>query len=248
VSTTDLQILGIDAAVDPRNVGMAVAVMAPDGSWQMTAVETGRRDAELSHQAAGLIDPGRPLLVAVDAPLGWPSILSASLAQHRAGQALEQTSDQLFTRQTDRHVRGRVGLKPLDVGADRIARTARAALALIERLRERTQNPLPLLMEPGEAAQGGLIEVYPAATLTQHGLPSKGYKKPAARELRETILEGFKQRLNPSVHKAPCLASDHCLDAALCVLTAIDFLAGACHPPQDKHLARSEGWIWFPSV
>jgi len=247
VAAPSLQILGIDAAVDPKNVGLAVADRAADGRWHLTALETGRRDAELSQQAAGLLDPGRPMLMAVDAPLGWPRALGESLAQHRAGEALEETSDRLFTRTTDHYVREQVGLKPLDVGADRIARTARAALALIDRIRARTGQPLPLLATPDEAAEGGLIEVYPAATLKQHGLPSRGYKKTEARALRETILAGIEQRLSPGEHKAACLASDHCLDAAVCILTAIDFLAGACHSPQHERLAGYEGWIWFPT-
>lgn len=245
MSASNLQILGIDAAVDPKNVGLAVATMATDERWRLTGVETGRRDAELSHQAADLLDLDRPLLVAVDAPLGWPRELGESLAQHRAGEALDATSDRLFTRRTDHYVREQVGLKPLDVGADRIARTARAALALLDRLRDRTGKSLPLLMNPGDAKSGGLIEVYPAATLTQHGLPAKGYKKPPARHLRETIVAGFEQRLTPGEFRSMCLASDHCLDAALCVLAAIDFLEGKCPPPQDNDLARSEGWIWF---
>lgn len=56
--------------------------------------------------------------------------------------------------------------------------------ALIEQLRKRTGHSLPLLVRPANAEAGGLIEVYPAATLKQHGLPHRRYKKPEATEVR----------------------------------------------------------------
>jgi len=240
------QILGIDAAVDPKNVGLATAVQNNAGRWQVQAVASGAPAQDLAEQAAGLLEPGRPCLLAVDAPLGWPSPLSAALAKHRAGEPIPASSNELFIRETDRFVRERTGLKPLDIGADRIARTARAALALIDGIRRRTGQDLPLLLCLKAAHTGGLLETYPAATLRQSGLPAKGYKKPEARPTRQTILEGLAERLELGEHTTTCLDSDHCLDAVLCVLTAIEYLAGHCPPPQDQALAQTEGWIWFP--
>jgi len=34
------------------------------------------------------------------------------------------------------------------------------------------------------------------------------------------------------------------LDAVLCVVAGLDFLAGAAPGPADPEAARREGWIW----
>ena len=34
------------------------------------------------------------------------------------------------------------------------------------------------------------------------------------------------------------------LDAALCVVAALDFLSGEGMPPDEPKVARREGWIW----
>jgi len=45
--------------------------------------------------------------------------------------------------------------------------------------------------------------------------------------------------------KPALLANPDVLDAAVCVLAALDFLAGNSMPPVvGDHLARKEGWIW----
>lgn len=165
-----LQILGIDAAVDPRNTGYAIATCNA-GKWRIDGLSTGARTTDLADDVAAQLHPSRPILLAIDAPLGWPRPLAESLGRHRAGEPLDANPAKIFARETDRFVREKTGLKPLDVGADRIARTATAALALIERLRATSGRPLTLLPGPESTAAGGLIEVYPAAILKQRGLP-----------------------------------------------------------------------------
>lgn len=238
----DLQILGIDAAVDPRNTGIAVACHS-DGYWQLEHVATGERKSPISEQVRAHLDPDRPILLAIDAPLGWPTQLTDALGRHRAGKPLR--AEHLFNRETDRFVREHTGLKPLDVGADRIARTAVSALALVAQLRSRLGRTLPLLTSPAEAAEGGLIEVYPAATLKQHGLPHRGYKRPDAGKIRAEVASQLSASINLEEHSAALVGSDHILDAALCVLAGLDFLEGRCvDPPRDGNW-QQEGWIWF---
>lgn len=239
-----LQILGIDAAVDPRNTGYAIAT-SETGKWRIDTLSTGTRTTDLADQIAARLDPQRPTLLAIDAPLGWPRPLAESLAHHRPGEPLNADPAIAFARETDRFVREKTGLKPLDVGADRIARTAAAALELIERLRATTGQPLPLLADLEIAALGGLIEVYPAATLKQRGLPFRQYKKPEAKQLRHQIAEAIEPEIDLGEARKACIDSDHCLDAALCLLTAMDLLDGHCHAPANPHWQR-EGWIWFP--
>ncbi len=135
-----LQILGIDAAVDPRNTGYAIAT-SHAGKWRIDALATGTRTTDLADRITAQLDPERPILLAIDAPLGWPEPMATALETHRAGEALSLDPTTDFARETDRFVREEAGLRPLDVGADRIARTAAAALALIARLRQESGQP-----------------------------------------------------------------------------------------------------------
>ena len=244
VDHATFQILGIDAAVDPANTGLAIARLS-HGKWRIDSLETGQKKTGIAQQVASLLDPSKPVLIAMDAPLGWPTEFATDLSAHQAGEPLDAEPRLLFTRETDRVVHRHTGLTPLSVSADRIARTAVAALAIVDALRNALGQPLPLLFDPSHCRNGGLLEVYPAATLKQRGLPSRGYKKTEARALRNDIVNGIGKALDLNGHESACLDSDHCLDAVLCVLTAIDFLAGNCLSPATPERAAREGWIWF---
>ena len=84
--------------------------------------------------------------------------------------------DHLFSRHTDRVVRARTGKRPLEVGADRIARAALRAVKVLGELRAETSLSLPLALTPGMPEEPSAIEVYPAATLLARGLASSGCK------------------------------------------------------------------------
>lgn len=239
------QILGIDAAVDPRNIGFAL-LEHRSGRWRVTAAQTGTKDSDPAEAAHKLLNIEQPLLVAIDAPLGWPEALKDSLGAHQAGTAMAHEANELFARDTDRHVQKATGRKPLDVGADRIARTAKAALDLVARLRGRLGTPLEMIASPSQAAAGGLIEVYPAATLAQRGLPSRGYKKAGGEQIRRGIVDEISAEIDFGEYRNLCIESDHCLDAVICALTGVDFLSGRCEAPPSIDTLRSEGWIWFP--
>lgn len=94
----------------------------------------------------------------------------------------------------------------LDVGADRIARTATAALSLLAQIRVLTKQAIPLAWSP-EIAKHSAIEVYPAGTLTAYGLPNGGYKDKSAehRRVREQIIRGYRigSRWPTKVHCLP---------------------------------------------
>ncbi len=181
--------------------------------------------------------------------MGWPKPLALALESHGAGEplgGLETQADQLFQRETDRIVRRHTGKRPLDVGADRIARTAQSALRLLEQLRIATGEDLPLAWEPGQLSQTSAIEVYPAAVLKGRGWVSSGYKAKHAEGPRQSILNHLSQELEIPKHLHGTLVkSDHPLDAVLCILAAVDFLAGKVLSPIDESLAKREGWIWF---
>ena len=240
-----MYLVGIDCATKPGNVGIALAEMGDP--VQIREVHAGISDpwGGVANWLLGFA--GQDVLVALDAPLGWPIGLGEALHEHLAGDPVGNCPNNMFRRLTDRCIRDRLGKQSLDVGADRIARTAHAALKELEALRGRIRNAIPLAWSHDNLGGVHAIEVYPAATLKSHCLRCHGYKdkKNSDHKLaREEIANSL-----PRV----CLASD-CrdraidnadgLDAVVCVLAAADFVRGDASPPPDICVARREGWIW----
>jgi hypothetical protein len=185
-------------------------------------------------------------LLALDAPLGWPRSLSVALGKHRAGEPLESNANKMFRRETDRFIKEKTGKTSLDVGADRIARTAHAALVLLKDIRDELKlGQLPLAWGPELPRAVCAIEVYPAATLIAHGFRSGGYKNPNQDEARVEIMEDIADVLvfNGEVNEKVKASAD-ALDAVVCLLAARDFLLGHAMEPPDKPTAEFEGWIW----
>lgn len=176
----DFQIIGIDCAADPKNIGVAYAKMAGT-RFTVERVRFGKggrdsRSRRLRDLANDVVESVReadaPTLLAIDAPLGWPTQMSCALATHRAGEQLEGTGHQapdagsFFSRCTDRFVAEKTGKTPMAVGANLIARVSHTALGLLEMLRlsDGMPNFPHLLSQDGviRREEGGLIEVYPA--------------------------------------------------------------------------------------
>jgi predicted RNase H-like nuclease len=187
----------------------------------------------------------KQVLLAFDAPLGWPQALGTALYQHRAGGSLPPQADPLFRRATDQWVKRHLGKQPLEVGANLIARTAHAALRILQELREHTQRPFPLAWEPTLPEWGAAIEVYPAATLIAHGFPSQGYKTKNDRAVREDIAQHLERVLTLPAQRTALIDRADALDAVVCILAGYDFLRGLAYPPDDLPTAQHEGWIWF---
>jgi len=190
-----LRIVGIDCAAQPKNVGIALASLKR-GKIHIDLAErcaspTGkakedRWDAATARIAGWISD--RPALLALDAPLGWPARMGPALAAHKAGEPLQvPDADQMFRRKTDTFIEKTLGKRPLDIGADKIARAAHGALCLLDALRRTTGKDIPLAWTPESIPELKLaaIEVYPAATLKAHELASEKYK--GARNERERI-------------------------------------------------------------
>lgn len=245
-----VHVIGIDwAATDEAKCGLALG-RSRHGSVQVVEVLTGREASggRSASKIAEWLKRYPDALLAVDAPLGWPSKLALAISAHVAGEPLGVMTDasKFFSRETDRFVQREFKKSPLEVGADRIARTAFSALSLLAELREATGLALKMAWTPTER---GVIEVYPAATLkvfagTQKLAP---YKKPEQREARRAILDMVAREatVTPS-QRERAIASDHVLDAIVCVIAGADFASGrAVTPPPDvrDHAVR-EGWIW----
>jgi len=238
-----ITLVGIDCATDPKRVGLALAKLTAKKPRVLeTALGSGPRSVAM--RIAEWISGADRVLLALDAPLGWPAALGKCLAGHRAGQPILDDPNEVFRRGTDRFIRWTLGKQPLDVGATRIARTAHAALGLLKELRLLTGEPIPLAWSPAFEEKIAAIEVYPASTLIVQGLPATGYKPPKQRDRRLEILDGLRGLV--TLPKDVSLLADNAdaLDAAICVLAAADFLSGRAMEPADTEKAAIEGWIW----
>jgi predicted RNase H-like nuclease len=240
-----MKIIGIDCATEDANIGVALGSVV-DGRLELQDVVLCARDRSASSTvvawlAEGASDGG---LLAIDTPLGWPKALAEALSPHAAGALLQVGANDMFRRSTDVFIKRELNQTPLDVGADRIARTAHAALRLLASLRQQLQRPIPLAWKAEDCRELAAIEVYPAATLVAHRIRSKGYKKPKQISERREIVAALRTRM--LIRESITDLSDNAdrLDAAVCVLAGADFLADRAMGPTNLPLATQEGWIW----
>jgi hypothetical protein len=291
-TSTEITIVGVDCAVRPENTGLTFADYSPPHSslfiwaaepgcrasgrvssgrtYHGTGVAEriaerlgGRRSEGVGADRSNLDDKTkRPLLLALDAPLGWPEAMGAHLAGHNAGRPIDEEANVLFRRFTDRRTRELIGKTPLDVGADRIARTALAALRLIGELEVLLDLHIETAEDPDERKEAASIEVYPAGTLLTGGLLDdiEGNRKSGENPglLLPKLAERYSIALSPAsgenrygrettVEEA-ILKNEHVFDSLVCACAAKDFLEGRTVAPrseEERRLAKKEGWIWL---
>jgi predicted nuclease with RNAse H fold len=238
-----LQIIGVDCATQPQKTGLA------RGYWDGNAcvidqICLGSNVPSRAETIATWMTDSAFSLLAIDAPLGWPAPMRDALPQHNAGDVLPLTPNGLFRRETDNVIKRELGKQPLDVGADRIARTAHVALRLLQDVRDLTRQSIPLGWKPGALRQSAAIEVYPAGTLLAHAIESSGYKRSDGEEARQSILDQLPATICLEGDNTLLLQNDDALDALLCILAGVDYLRGDVIRPKNLPLARREGWIW----
>ncbi len=241
-----VRIAGIDCAVQPTKVGVALALFEGHRCRILEARRCGANDKPAAAVNAWHTEAAISL-IAIDAPLGWPVALSTALPMHAAAAPIPTEPNQLFRRETDRDIYRRLGKQPLDVGASFIARTAKAALTLLEDLRLLTGESIPLAWDMSIPMATSVIEVYPAATIRSSALPIVDYKKASQIDGRRRIIEAFPDWFDISAAVDSALESADVLDAILCVLAAVEFSQARAVPPTDQEVARKEGWIWAGS-
>lgn len=231
-----IALLGIDCATVPNKTGLALGELRGEVVHVLRCA-IGSKSEPPAVIAADWLKGYDVVLIALDAPLGWPRALGACLSGHAAGTGLEAESNQLFRRTTDVEIKRRLGKLPLEVGANYIARTAVSALVLLDRIRMDSGRSIPLAWAPAESAPWRAIEAYPAATRIGHGVPDAGGS-----------LEGLGDVLDCSAVPSTLLQIDHVGDATVCSLAAADFLLGRAVGPDDQESALVEGWIWAPAA
>lgn len=252
--TVEMFLIGVDYSTDPKKVGLAGGRLNGD-SLEVEFAECPGTHADVEKQIVAWINQEKKnggVLIAIDAPLGWPKSLSKHLCRHKAGRALSAPAGRMFMRETDLCVREEIGQKPLEVGADKIARTAHKALSFLDNLRNKTGHKIPLAWKPGCVKVVSVIEVYPAATLKARGFPFEGYKNSEhAENVRAKIIERLESEM--ALHenvKDETRGNDDVLDAVVCVLAAKDFAEydSRVISPEEagvgRKRAKKEGWIW----
>ncbi|WP_321992608.1 DUF429 domain-containing protein [Marispirochaeta aestuarii] len=241
-------LIGIDCAVDPSNTGLCLAQYRKGEALRVLEACSGFKDSPAEIAARWIAaNPGLPVLLGMDAPLGWPVSLSEALRTHRAGDVLPSAANELFRRYTDVFTARAIGKRPMDVGADRIARTAHAALRLLDEIRRLSSLSFSPGWDPRAAARSAVLETYPAAWLKVSGLPDRSYKKKEQLDQRKFILAELEKELFMEVPREPFLEDADILDALVCTLVCRDYREGrVIRPPAEKEsLVRREGWIWL---
>jgi len=238
-----ITVIGIDCATVPGKLGLARGEIN-ESSLAILDAKKVKKQESLEEVICSWIQPSIPTLLAIDAPLGWPIMLGEALIEHKAGMPIRRDANSLFRRETDRYIKRIIGKQPLDVGADRIARTAQAALTLIEEIRQKTGLAISMAWETELQPGISVIEVYPAATLTAWGMLNSGYKKVENIAERREILGALEKQARLDCDFTAMEQDDDILDAAICVLAGADFLTGRAMPPENMNLALKEGWIW----
>lgn len=236
-------IIGVDCSTDERKVGLALGSIV-QGRLNIHEVVRGNRKQSVAELIGEWLLADQPTLLALDAPLGWPIPMGVELFDHSAGVSLKSERNYFFLRQTDRIIWDKIEKKPLEVGANYIARTAHAALKLLQTLREEKDMAIPLAWEPGVLAETCAIEVYPAATLSAYGISNKNYKSPKATTVRQQLIDRLSDHMDIAADRKQLELSPHLVDAVICVLAGYDFLSGQCLLPNNMETAHKEGWIW----
>lgn len=223
--TPAIRLVGLDWSAEESKRGVAVIDVSADATMGIELSCCSARRRALEVVANAVSTASTPILIAIDAPLGWPVGLSQALARHAAGEGLEVDADGMFARETDRFVRDALKKRPLEVGANLIARTAHSANQFVRELRRTISADVPLLWSPDELMTIGIIEVYPAAT-------KRGT------ELRSPAIA-------LGLQATTTFTNQHVEDALWCVVAGLHFARGQCEPPPDLATSKREGWIWF---
>lgn len=234
-------VIGIEFGASQAHAACAVASFVAGRTAISELTECSAGDDPVAVVAEWMAASADPILLALDAPLGWPAPLGKMLSEHRAGEAPTAEATALFARATDRIVGERLGQAPLEWISGRMA--AFAGVAFLDDVRTRTDAEISLAWT-SELDAAAAIEVLPAATLRAHRLPSSGHEDAGDTDHRYNIAVALRDRIGLPRDMGAMVASPDMLSAVVCVLAAHDFLTGQASNPGDEELARREGWIW----
>ncbi|MGR6320055.1 DUF429 domain-containing protein [Micromonospora soli] len=237
---------GIDLAAENTNTAVAWIRWTATGAV-LEELVVGAGDDELLRASSAADKTG------IDCPLGWPEPFVEFIIAHHRGELAAPTDligrdwrRKLAWRRTDVVTHELTGRLSLSVAADRIAHTAMRCAAVLARLAEDGH--------PVDRSGGGtVVEVYPAASLKQWGLPYQGYKgrqnSGALNDLMDQLTTDAPW-LQLGAFEPTCRRSDHAIDAVVAALTARAAAVGQATRPSadDMPAATTEGWIALPTT
>jgi predicted RNase H-like nuclease len=243
-----MTIIGIDCATIAAKTGLALSEFN-GGILSIKDCRIAETKIPIADQIYNWIASADRVLLAMDSPLGWPHPMGRALIKHKAGAPIAFGANDLFRRYTDEVVRKALGKLPLEVGADRIARTAVAALSLLADLGALVGKAIPLAWDAQVGKSTWAIEVYPAGTLRAYqrmgAVTDSKDSKPGKRSLVSRMKKSGTLRFESGMEKG--IDNEHVLDSVLCAISAVDFLEKRAIAPRtdkERNLARKEGWIW----
>lgn len=248
VGSRTMTIIGIDCATIASKTGLTLAEY-DEAILRIKDCRIADSKVPVAEQIYGWIQTAERALLAMDAPLGWPSPMGRALAEHKAGAPIAIKANDLFRRYTDEVVRRTPGKSPLEVGADRIARTARTALSFLADLGVLVGKSIPLAWKARIDRGIYAIEVYPAGTLRVHQRMGTVVGSANTDEKKRSLLNKMSESgtLRFENEKDTAIANEHVLDSVLCAASAVEFLEERVIFPRtenERDLAQKEGWIW----
>lgn len=185
------------------------------------------------------------VVLAIDAPLGFPTEFSDLLAGRTPGPFApdgREINNRLAYRETDRHVFTTFNKKPLSASFDKLGNNATVAMVHTRRLRQQNELRVPPFDEPDDSIATG-IEVYPAL-VKQKRKRGDTEPLPCNASVNELLPPGSQP------------GSDEC-DACICALMALAYghagrIPGLPRiepvPPPLTETIRREGWIYYPAA
>lgn len=236
-----VRVLAVDCATQAKRIGLAAGYWSASEGLVVEEAVAGDSVGSISDWLSERAQV--QTVLALDAPLGWPAPLGNALHQHCAGDPIATTPNELFRRSTDTFVHGAIGKLPLDVGADRIARTAHAALTLLREVREQTGLSFDVTSRPYDGGTVAL-ECYPGGTLRAGPWDERGYKGKDGEGIRRRLFEELGEVITFGDLPNAVTENDDVFDAVVAALGAADYLENRCFEPQDAALVAREGWIW----
>ena len=248
-------VAGIDWSTDLKN--RALVTLRVGEGIAVQRVESPLRDERVVEVCKNKLLS----VVAVDVPFGWPVEFS-NFVSGWLPQVPEEVppSENFRFRTTERRVQRELGKTPLSVSSNFISLSARAWADIV--YREGLGGRIDVGQYDNISSNPGVIEVYPAATLTslaqRNGGEFDGYKKNKEKrsKLLNTILRQFKIECD-NQFKARLAGNgeedDDKTDAFLAALTALMYLGKVkgwtVRKPsgeEERNVALKEGWIFFP--
>lgn len=240
-----MRTLGLDLASKPKKTAICEIEWRDDAAT-VTNVRFNVSDEVILGRVAELrcakAKGNADFAIGIDSPFGWPQPFVAFLNRVDSRDKPFSVWDAdvaktLCYRLTDLHVKECLGLVPLSVSADKIARPAMRCSRLLWELGVTDRS-----------GANGVFEVYPSAALKAWSLPFAGLAP-----LLPIVIDSVCLRCPwleiPPEYKSLVKANKDAFDALFASLaTRAAALGRTCRPRNDDewNRARVEGWIAFP--